>query len=145
MIKNWLIFSLFPVLLSCSQTEKTVDFAGVWVEKSLVNGKDTTQELGAPKFAVLFFDKNDTDSVKVIYANGTANKYFSQFAYNSHFIHFDKKNEYFFIPDYSKGELVFSNLRDGETYRFVKVDSLLPEYIPQDTTVNIDAFIQTVM
>ncbi|WP_367916074.1 hypothetical protein [Leadbetterella sp. DM7] len=138
------IFILFFVL-SCQQPDKEITFKGVWIEKSVLENKDKAETVDSlAKFPLILFEQEGGDSVLFYYDHSKRNVYPAEYAYNSYFVHFDKHNEYFLTPDYTTGELVFSNLKDDEFYRFVKIKPGLTRAEVLNPAFDIDSFIQLV-
>ncbi len=141
-MSRYLIVVLF-FALSCKPPEKEVAFKGVWVEKSVLENKDREETVDSlAKFPLILFEKEGGDSVLFYYDRSKRNVYPAEYAYNSYFVHFDKFNEYFLTPDYTTGELVFSNLKDDEFFRFVRVKPDLTRAEVLNPDFNIDTFIQ---
>ncbi|MCY1304988.1 hypothetical protein D9M70_547650 [compost metagenome] len=143
MLKYYYLVFILPFALSCAPPDKEVAFKGVWVEKSVLENKDKTETVDSlAKFPLILFEKEGGDSVLFYYDRSKRNVYPAEYAYNSYFVHFDKHNEYFLTPDYTTGELVFSNLKDDEFYRFVRVKPDLTRDQVLNPVFDINTFIQ---
>jgi len=143
MLKYFCHIFLLLFVLSCQQPDKEVVFKGVWIEKSVLENKDKAETVDSlARFPLILFEKEGGDSVLFYYDRSRRNVYPAEYAYNSYFVHFDKRNEYFLTPDYTTGELVFSNLKDDEFYRFVRVKPDLTRVDVLNPAFDIDAFIQ---
>ncbi|MBX2953973.1 MAG: hypothetical protein KF870_15835 [Leadbetterella sp.] len=132
------------LILSCQRPEKNVTFKGVWVEKAVLENKDKVETVDSlARFPLILFEKEEADSVLFYYDRSKRSVYWAEYAYKSYFVHFDKHNEYFLTPDYTTGELVFSNLKDDEFYRFVKVEPGLTRAEVLNPAFDIDVFIHS--
>lgn len=135
---------LLIFISACQRPEKNVAFKGVWVEKAVLENKDKAETVDSlARFPLILFEEEGGDSVLFYYDRSRRNVYPAEYAYNSYFVHFDKHNEYFLTPDYTTGELVFSNLKDDEFYRFVKVKPGLTRAEVLNPAFDIDTFIHS--
>ena len=148
MIKTIIKYTLLLLTsYSCNQDTKNAKFAGVWVDKSLMEGKGIQENLDADsiaRFPLIMFEKEMSDSVLFYYSTLKRNMYPAHYAYESYFIHFDKDNEYFLVMDYKTDEMVFSNLKGDNFERFVKVDTMLSKADLFGAAFDINRFIRSV-
>lgn len=137
---------LLPFLYSCKQSVNEAVYKGTWIDKNLLAGKNSNSSFATDtlaRFPLILFEKEQEDSVLFYYNQDKQGVYKSQYAYDSYFFHFDKHNEYFLAYDYSNDEMIFSNLKDDEFYRFVKVDTLLRRNDVLHPEFDLEEFLST--
>jgi hypothetical protein len=141
-MRNILKLTLLLATFSCTTSDKKIDFEGVWVDKNYIEHKGTmgSSDSRAP-FPLILIDKAGTDSLHIYYTPTKKNTYWAEFAYESYFVHLDKHNEYFLIPDIDKGELVYSDMQDKVYGRFQRVNKPLTKEELFSPDFKLDDFI----
>lgn len=140
-----LVFLVVLILSGCNKPDKKAEFKGIWIDKSLLEHKAKHELANADslaRFPLILFKEEKTDSVLFYYDKSKRNFYPAEYSYNSYFVHFDKTNEYFLAPDYTTGEMLFSNLKDDEFYRFVKIKTDLTYKDVLSPSFNIDSLVR---
>jgi hypothetical protein len=143
-MKYILNLALLLVAFSCTSSDTKLDFAGVWIDKNylLHKGNTGTADSLAP-FPLIVIDKEGTDSLLMYYSSTKKNRYWAEFVYQSYFVHIDKDKEYLLVPDFDKGELVYSDMQDKVYGRFQRLKTPLTQEEILSADFNLDTFIQT--
>jgi hypothetical protein len=147
MVRVLLFLCLIIGFFSCKKEHHQADFKGIWVDEKLLYLKSTNTPFladSSARFPLIMIDQEKADSILFYYDTNKRNVYFSQYAYDSYFIHFDKNNEYFLAYDYDTDEMVFSNLKHYDFHRFKKIKTDLTRKDVLSPNFNIDSLIQTV-
>lgn len=141
-----ILLLLLPFLYSCTQSVNDAVYKGTWIDKNLLAGKNSNSSFATDtlaRFPLILFEKEQEDSVLFYYNQNKREVYWAQYAYDSYFFHFDKDNEYFLAYDYTSDEMIFSNLKDDEFYRFVKVDTVLQRKDVLQPNFDLEEFLST--